>query len=94
MEFFNPEIQQEYDRVTSQIVEDPFTSQSTLGLHEVLRAHYLVADFFVTEQRELGGIGPKDLKLLESALYRPWVQFGGIAKWPTPIEKRQPPCLV
>jgi prophage maintenance system killer protein len=52
-----------------------------------LRAHYLVADFFITEQAELGGIGPKDLGLLQSALYRPWVEFGGVPKWRDPIEK-------
>jgi death-on-curing protein len=87
MEFFNAEVQSDYDRVVSQIGTDPFGSQSTLGLLEVLRAHYLIADFFITEQRELGGVGPKDLKLLESALYRPWVEFGGTAKWSDPIEK-------
>lgn len=87
MEFFNTELQQDYSRVISQIENDPFSSQSTLGIFEVIRAHYLIADFFISEQRELGGIGPKDIKLLESALYRPWVEFGGTAKWPDPFDK-------
>lgn len=69
------------------IDHDPFESQSTLGIVDVLRAHYLIADFFLTEQRELGGIGPRDIRLLESALHRPWVQFGGIIKWRDPIDK-------
>ena len=87
MEFFNNELQSDYDRIVSQIENDPFSSQSTLGILEVIRAHYLIADFFISEQRELGGVGPKDLRLLESALYRPWVEFGGIAKWPDPFDK-------
>lgn len=86
MEFFNAELQPEYDRVVSQVEADPYSSQSTLGILEVIRAHYLIADFFLTEQRELGGIGLKDVKLLESALYRPWVEFGGVKKWPDPFD--------
>jgi death-on-curing family protein len=87
MQLFNSNVQSEYERVIGTISEDPFASQYTLGLHDVLRAHFLIADFFITEQRELGGVGPKDIKLLESALYRPWTEFGGVAKWSDPFEK-------
>lgn len=87
MDFFNSDVQSEYDRCTARITADPYASQSTLGMHDVLRAHFLIADFFITEQKELGGVGPKDLRLLESALYRPWVEFGGVAKWPDIFDK-------
>jgi death-on-curing protein len=87
MQFFNPTVQAEFERTTALISDDPFASQYTLGLHDVMRAHFLIADFFITEQRELGGVGPKDMKLLESALYRPWTEFGGVSKWQDPFEK-------
>ncbi|TFW62708.1 hypothetical protein CT676_00870 [Bradyrhizobium sp. MOS001] len=87
MQLFNPSVQTEYDRIIGKISEDPFASAQTLGIRDVLRAHFLITDFFITEQRELGGVGPKDMKLLESALYRPWAEFGGVAKWPDPLEK-------
>ncbi|MEY9136487.1 death-on-curing family protein [Bradyrhizobium diazoefficiens] len=87
MELFNPEVQAEFDRVNALVTDDPFASQHTLGLRDVLRAHFLIADFFITEQREIGGVGPKDMKLLESALYRAWVEFGGVAKWTDPLDK-------
>jgi hypothetical protein len=87
MDFFNSEAREEYDRTVSCIDRDPYASQSTLGLIDVIRAHYLIVDFFLTEQRELGGIGPRDIRLLESALYRPHVEFGGAAKWSTPFDR-------
>src|SRR5262245_35454977 len=87
MDFFNSEAREEYDRTVSCIDRDPYASQSTLGLMDVIRAHYLVVGFFLTEQRELGGTGPRDIRLLESALYRPHVEFGGVTKWSTPFDR-------
>lgn len=87
MDFFNTELSAEYKRALALVESDPFESAATLGAVDVLRAHFLIADFFLTEQRELGGIGPRDMQLLQSALHRPWIEFGGQAKWPDPIDK-------
>jgi len=87
MDFYNIAVKAEYERTIAKIQHDPFASPVTLGLTEVIKAHFLIADFFISEQRELGGVGPKDIRLLESALHRPWVEFGGIAKWAAPVEK-------
>jgi prophage maintenance system killer protein len=87
MEFANPELNAEFERIVAQLPEDRYESKTTLGLHEVIRAHYLIVDFFLTEQGELGGIGPRDIRLLESALYRPWIEFGGHRKWDDPLDK-------
>jgi prophage maintenance system killer protein len=87
MEFFNPVVKTEYDRTVAEIAHDPYQSHYTLGIIDVIRAHYLIADLFLTEQRELGGVGPRDIRLLESALHRPWVEFGGVVKWSDPLDK-------
>jgi len=87
MQFFNSDVEREYERVSAQVSTDPYVSATTLGIQDVIRAHFLIADLFVTEQRELGGIGPRDITLLESALYRPWIEFGGFQKWTDPLDK-------
>lgn len=66
---------------------DPYASSDTLGLYDVLRAHFLIVDYFYGKDSGLGGIGPRDTNLLHSALYRPFVSLGGIPKWNTSYEK-------
>ena len=53
----------------------------------MLRAHFLVADYFLGKEAGLGGIGPRDLHILHSAVYRQFVAYGGTAKWKTNFEK-------
>lgn len=56
---------------------------------DVLRAHYVVVDFCLSEEvaEAVGGIGPKDVGLLLSAIDRQGVEFGGKKKWQTIFEK-------
>lgn len=63
-------VAREYARVTSVIVDDPYNCEYCIGIRDVLAAHYLIADYFVDEGRNLGGVGPRDENLLHSALYR------------------------
>lgn len=80
-------VQTEYHRCLDRIgADDPYVSQSTLGIHDVLRAHFLIADYFYELGTGLGGIGPKDENLLHSALGRQIVSFGGKQKWSTNFE--------
>lgn len=67
--------------------EDPYKSDTTPGLNEVLRAHFLIVDYFYGKGTGLGGIGPKSVDLFHSALYRPFVSLGGVEKWRTHFEK-------
>lgn len=60
---------------------DPYVGQTTLGIRDVLRAHFLIADFFRQTDRGVGGIGPRDLGLLHSAMSRQHAGLGGIQKW-------------
>jgi death-on-curing family protein len=65
---------------------DPYLSKITIGIHEVLEAHFLLAEFFTANGEGLGGLGPKDLHLLHSALSRQFVQYGGKPKWSNRID--------
>lgn len=82
MDYLAPAIKKEYDRCLAQIDSvDPYLEINTIGIQDVLRAHFLVADYFYKEDGGIGGIGPKNLDLLHSALYRQFIGFGGVAKW-------------
>lgn len=86
--FDNAEVRSEYERWMEQIGEDdPYRTQQTVGIHEILRAHFLIVDYFFTKGSGIGGIGPKSLDLLHSAIYRQFVSFDGKDKWNTPYEK-------
>lgn len=82
MEYLAPPIKKEYERWVAQIDDvDPYAGANSIGIHDVLRAHFLVADYFYKENEGIGGIGPKNLDLLHSALYRQFIGFGGVTKW-------------
>lgn len=82
-----PEVREEYLRWLKLMgEEDPYAGPNTLGVRDVLRAHFLIADFFYREGEGLGGIGPRDLDLLHSALYRQHVSLGGKPKWETKFD--------
>lgn len=90
MYFFDTKLKCEYERWKKILGEDdPYASKNTVGIHEVLRAHFLILDFFSFEQdgEGVGGIGPKDINMLHSATYRQFVSLDGKGKWPTPFEK-------
>lgn len=87
-EFLHPEIEREYKRWIDLVgPDDPYRTEDCVGLHDVLQSHFLIADSFVESGNGIGGIGPKSLDLLHSAIYRQFVSFGGKDKWTGPLEK-------
>lgn len=80
--FDNASVKGEYQRWLESVGPyDPYLSKINIGLHEVLQAHFFLVDYFFKIQEGIGGIGPKDINLLHSALSRQFTQFGGKAKW-------------
>lgn len=78
----NQAVQSEHERWLSNVgPADPYLGKFTIGLHEVLQAHFLLVDFFFDVGEGIGGIGPKNLNLLHSALARQFAEFGGKSKW-------------
>jgi len=71
MEFLHPTVEEEYKRWKSIVgSEDQFQSDDTIGLHDVLAAHFLMIDYFAEKNYGIGGVGPRSLDLLHSALSR------------------------
>jgi len=90
MLFYDTNLEREYKRWAVIVGDDdPYHSKNTIGIHDVLRSHFLILDFFSLEKQGegVGGVGPKDLNMLHSAVYRQFVSLGGKEKWPTPFEK-------
>lgn len=86
--FTNEAISVDYSRWADQVdADDLCDTQDTVGVLDVLRAHFLIADYFFDKESGMGGIGPRDLHLLHSAVYRQFVAYGGTAKWKTAFEK-------
>jgi death-on-curing family protein len=53
---------------------------------DVLNAHFVLADFFYSKGEGIGGVGPRDVHLLESAVSRQYVSLGATSKWTTSCE--------
>ena len=78
----NSELQREHERWKEAIgLDDPYRTSQALGIHEVLHAHFLIAEFFSDYGEGMAGIGPRDINLLHSALSRQHVGFGNKDKW-------------
>lgn len=77
-----PHIEREYRRWCGKIGTDE-TPADSLSVTEVLRAHFLIAQFFTDEGEGLGGLGPRDGTgaLLHSAVSRQFTGYGGERKW-------------
>lgn len=87
---FDGSLEKEYQRWLKAVgSDDPYATKATIGIHDVLRAHFLILDFFAQDRNGegVGGVGPRDLNLLHSACYRQFVSLGGKDKWPTAFEK-------
>lgn len=82
-------IRSEHDRWIMELCkdgDDPYLGDTTIGLREVLNAHFLLAEFFSSTGEGLGGLGPKEPNLLHSALSRQFTAFGNRQRWNSPIE--------
>lgn len=84
----NPQVRSEFTRWCDHFGDsDPYTANGNIGIRDVLRAHFLVADYFYGEGYGIGGIGPRDPHLLHSAVYRQFTGFDGRDKWETSYER-------
>jgi prophage maintenance system killer protein len=82
MDFVNANVEKEYERWKCVVgSEDPYRSDDTIGLRDVLAAHFLIVDYFAEKNYGIGGVGPRSVDLLHSALSRQFTGFDGVRKW-------------
>lgn len=79
--FSNPQIQQQYDISLKLLDVDDAAHNKALTAEEVLAAHFLIAEFFYELGEGIGGVGVKDMNLLNSALSRQNACFDGVCKY-------------
>ncbi len=78
-------LRQEYDRWARRLGNgDDFPSPFAVTTDDVLRAHFLLCDYFVREGEDIAIAGPRNETLLGSAISRQSVGFNGQLKWNTP----------
>ena len=87
MIFASEHLANEYDRWIQIVDGDPFASTCVIGVVDVLKAHFLLLDHFFSEGQRVGGIGPRSVDLLQSAVGRQIVGFGGKEKWADSFDK-------
>lgn len=81
------QLQEEFDRHIEQVNEDPFAvDKKLICFREVIKAHYLIADYFMAEGEQII-CGVKDMNILGSSLGRQVTGFGAFNKWESPEEK-------
>jgi death-on-curing protein len=88
MQFLHPDVEREYERwqeTVGALQQDE--SRGAVGVRDVLRAHFLIVDYFIGSEYGVGGVGPRDVNLLHSAVSRQFVAFGMREKWPDPLQK-------
>ena len=85
--FRNQDVENEYNRWTKVVRGERTGPGGGLDLNDVLAVHFLIVDMFYGQREGLGGIGPKDVGLLSSAVSRQHASFGGTDKWHTTEEK-------
>jgi death-on-curing protein len=77
----HPSLSAEFERWRQEIGDEERPHALAVTATEVLKAHFLLADYFREIGEGIGGVGPKSLHLLHSAVSRQSVSFGGRDKW-------------
>ncbi|MDR6189195.1 death-on-curing family protein [Agrobacterium pusense] len=81
MDILEEPIRRELERFSTMLPQDETTARKGLSAGDVLRAHFLIANHFYNQSEGLGGVGPRSLDLLLSAVDRQHVGYGGKQKW-------------
>lgn len=86
MEHIRKELLEDYERVCKTYNAKNNTCDGcVITENDVLRAHYLISDYFLDEEEVIYGV--KNYGLLSSAVHRQVTNFGGVDKWTTNYQK-------
>jgi death-on-curing family protein len=83
MDYIAKDLSDEFLRLEKKIGPEIYDQDKCIGIYDVLKAHFLVVDFFAHNGEGVGGVGPRDINLLHSALNRQLCGYQGEKKWKT-----------
>jgi death-on-curing protein len=76
-------LRNEYQRWASQLKDNVILPTNAVSTDDVLRAHFLLCDYFIRKGESIALVGPRDANLLCSAVSRQSVGLGNQLKWST-----------
>lgn len=79
-------VRTEYERSLSAVEDDLFDRHDLIGYRELIKAHFLIIDFFTNLEEKIT-FGVKDFNLLGSTIGRQVAGYGTFTKWKTAEEK-------
>src|SRR5229473_2244851 len=82
----HPDIEAEFQRWCKELGPEARDLPDAVTSEDVLRAHFMLAEYFQQRGEGLGGLGPRSLHLLQSAVSRQYVCLGATRKWTTLCE--------
>jgi hypothetical protein len=78
----NEVVKNEYERWLVKFGSvDPYDTKETLGVKDVLKAHFLIADYFFGAGYGIAALGPRDSNLLHSVVNRQFVLVKKLNKY-------------
>lgn len=86
LSFHHDDVASEHQRWIDSIADEN-SGLGGISIADVIGVHFLIVDMFYGKQEGLGGIGPKDIGLLSSAVSRQHTGFADFEKWQTTEEK-------
>lgn len=85
---FCQEIREEYDRWIAKVAGAPSIPRAgCLTVEDLLKVHFTIADHFLRLGEGIGGIGPRDLDILHSTVFRQHTSLGAVEKYPRGVDK-------
>jgi|SRR5579872_1312890 len=84
--FLSPQLKKEYVRCCGQLGREANATAGEVDSRTVLRAHFLVAEYFLGPNRGMSAVGPRNVQLLQSAVSRQYVEYQGYRKWTDPFD--------
>ncbi len=89
MEKIFPELKDDYDRWNEKFTQNDHetTISCVINIDDVMRAHYLLCDYFIREGENIFNYGPREINLLVSAISRQTTGLNTMLKWKEQYEQ-------
>lgn len=84
MNYLKPALRDDYEYIVRTYHPNEFKENNCLSESDVLKAHYILSDFFLDKGEEVR-FGILNYDMLASAVHRQYVEYAGVRKWNDPF---------